>query len=105
MNDREAVEQLTRLGLTEYQSKVFVALAALGPSGVTDINRLSKVPRTKIYETLEELIAKGVIEFQPGRPMVYRAMQPSLLIKRMTDDYLESAKKAETLLQERYESI
>ena len=105
MNEREVVEQLTRMGLTEYQSKVYAALTALGPSGVTDITRLSKVPRTKIYQTLDELVTKGVVEFQPGRPIVYRAIKPSLLIKRMTEDYLDTAKRAGTLLEEDYESI
>ncbi|MDA4111992.1 MAG: hypothetical protein OK439_05595 [Thaumarchaeota archaeon] len=105
MNERGIVEELTRMGLTEYQSKVYSTLAALGPSGVSDITKLSKVPRTKIYETLDELVTKGVVEFQPGRPIVYRALKPSLLIKRMTEDYLDSAKKAETLLEEHYESI
>ncbi|MFI5421321.1 MAG: TrmB family transcriptional regulator [Nitrososphaerales archaeon] len=105
MNEREAVQQLTQMGMTEYQSKVYTALAALGPSGVSDITKLAKVPRTKIYETLDELVTKGVVEFQPGRPIVYRAIKPSLLIKRMTEDYLDSAKKAETMLEENYESI
>lgn len=105
MIERETVEQLTRMGLTEYQSKVYSALVSLGPSGVTDINRVSKVPRTKIYQVLEELILRGAIEFQPGRPIVYRAIRPSVLIKRMRDDYFDSTRKAETLLEEHYQTI
>ena len=101
----EAAEELSKLGLTEYQSKVYSALASLGPSGVTEINRLSTVPRTKVYETLQELVSKGMVEFQPGRPAVYRAVRPSVLIKRLTEDYMDTARNAERLLEGRYESV
>ncbi|HXQ91853.1 MAG TPA: helix-turn-helix domain-containing protein [Nitrososphaerales archaeon] len=105
MNEDDPVKELIRLGLSEYQSKVYSSLAALGPSGASEINRMSHVPRTKIYETLEELIAKGIVEFQPGRPIVYRAIKPELVIKAMTEEYLDSAKKAEKMLEERYEQV
>jgi sugar-specific transcriptional regulator TrmB len=101
----EAAEELVKLGLTEYLSKVYSSLASLGPSGVTEINRLSGVPRTKVYETLEQLVSKGMVEFQPGRPAVYRAVRPAVLIKRLTEDYLNSAQNAERLLEGRYESV
>ena len=93
------------MGLTEYQSKAYSALVSLGPSGVTDINRVSKVPRTKIYQVLDELISQGAIEFQPGRPIVYRAIRPSLFIKRMRDEYFDTSRKAESLLEDHYQTI
>lgn len=101
----DASEELVRLGLTEYQSKVYSALTSLGPSGVTEINRFSEVPRTKVYETLQELISKGCVEFQPGRPAIYRAVRPVILIKSLTDDYLSTAQRAERLLEGQYESV
>ena len=106
MNEvKEIAEELTKLGLTEYQAKVYYALVSLGPSGVSEINHLSNVPRTKIYETLEELITQGVVEFQPGRPLIYRAVRPAILIKRLSDDFLNNARKAEASLESRFESI
>lgn len=63
------------------------------------------MPRTKIYQVLDELISQGAIEFQPGRPVVYRAVRPSLLIKRMRDEYFDSARKAESLLEEHYQTV
>lgn len=101
----EAAEELARLGLTEYQSKVYSALTSLGPSGVSEINRFSGVPRTKVYETLQELISKGMAEFQPGRPAVYRSVRPNVLIRALTEDYMSTAKRAEKLLEGQYESV
>ncbi|MGI0090540.1 MAG: TrmB family transcriptional regulator [Nitrososphaerales archaeon] len=100
-----AVEELVKLGLTEYQSRVYCALTSLGPSGVTEINRLSGVPRTKVYETLQELITKGMVEFQAGRPALYRSIRPVVLTKALTESYLQTAQRAERLLEGRYESV
>jgi len=101
----KGAEELSRLGLGEYQSKVYSALASLGPSGVTEIHRLSGVPRTKVYETLQELVSKGMVEFQPGRPAVYKAVRPAVLIKMLTEDYLNTAERARRLLEGRYDSV
>ena len=101
----EATQELAKLGLTEYQSKVYSALTSLGPSGATEINRFSGVPRTKVYETLQELISRGCVEFQPGRPALYRSVRPMILIKMLTEGYMSSAQKAERLLEGQYETV
>ena len=52
------LQLLRKLGLTEYESKVYLALATLGPSTVRDVVRESKVPRNKAYEALDNLVKK-----------------------------------------------
>ncbi len=98
----EQLEQLTqaftKLGLSLYQAKIYAALASLGPSGVSEIQRTSGVPRTKIYEILEQLLEMGAVEFQSGRPMIYNALSPSVLVDRMRNSYLTAADEATRLL-------
>jgi sugar-specific transcriptional regulator TrmB len=100
----EQQEQLTqafcKLGLSLYQAKVYSALSSLGPSGVTEIQHTSGVPRTKIYEILEQLLAMGAVEFQSGRPFLYNALSPSVLVDRMRNSYLSAADDATRLLAE-----
>jgi sugar-specific transcriptional regulator TrmB len=97
-------EQLTqafcKLGLSLYQAKVYSALSTLGPSGVADIQKLSGVPRTKIYEVLEQLLDMGAAEFQSGRPVFYNAISPSIVVDRMRNSYLAAADDANRLLAE-----
>ncbi len=100
----EQQEQLThalcKLGLSLYQAKVYSAIASLGPSGVAEIQRASGVPRTKIYEILEQLLAMGAVEFQSGRPVIYNALSPTVLVDRMRASYLSAADDATRLLAE-----
>lgn len=100
----EQQEQLTqalcKLGLSLYQAKVYSALASLGPASVADIQKTSGVPRTKIYEVLEQLLDMGAVEFQSGRPVFYNALPPSLVVDRMRNSYLAAADDATRLIAE-----
>jgi sugar-specific transcriptional regulator TrmB len=100
----EQQEQLTqalcKLGLSLYQAKVYSALASLGPSGVSDIQKASGVPRTKIYEILDQLLNMGAVEFQSGRPVFYNALSPSIVVDRMRNSYLSAVDDATRLLAE-----
>jgi sugar-specific transcriptional regulator TrmB len=93
------VELLVELGLSEYQARVYYSLVMLGTSGVSEIHRHSGVPRTKIYETLQEIVQRGFAEFQAGRPTLYRAINPEALVKRVSEDYLSSAREVGSLLE------
>ncbi|MCW4023805.1 MAG: hypothetical protein NWF01_02075 [Candidatus Bathyarchaeota archaeon] len=94
------IHALCKLGMSNYQAKVYSALASLGPSSVTEIQRTSTVPRTKIYEILEQLIAMGAVEFQSGRPVIYNALSPNILVDRMRNSYLNAADDANRILAE-----
>ena len=96
----QLAQALTKLGLSLYQAKIYSALAALGPSGVADIQKLSGVPRTKIYEVLDQLLDMGAVEFQSGRPVFYNAISPSIVVDRMRNSYLAAADDATRLFAE-----
>ena len=49
------------LGLTPNQTKAYLALINRGPLKASNISKISKVPRGKIYETLTQLEKKGLI--------------------------------------------
>jgi len=77
---------------------------ALGPSGATDVHRYSGIPRNKVYESLEKLAGRGIIEVQPGRPMLYRASAAKMVIDSLTESYGREAKEALEALEERQET-
>ncbi len=97
------VGQLVKLGFTEYQAKVYSALVSLGVGGVSEIHRRSRVPRTKVYEALEDLIRQGAVELQAGRPALYRAVHPKSLMARLVEDYADSANEASKTLERDYQ--
>jgi len=75
MNLRELQDILSRLGLTEYESKTLTSLLKLNEAKAPDISREAQVPKTRVYDVLDKLVEKDlVIEIQ-GRPKRYRARE------------------------------
>jgi len=103
MSTISTIDYLTRLGLNKNEAKVFDALISLGPVGAFDIHKYSDVPRNKTYESLENLAKRGMIEVQPGRPSLYRAIRPRLVVDTLIEDYEKAGKQVLTLLESRHE--
>lgn len=54
---------LNKLGLTDSEAKVYLALLKNGSASGYEASKISAVPRSKIYNILESLITKGFILF------------------------------------------
>lgn len=57
------IESLEKFGLTEKESKVYLASLELGDSTASDISIKSNLPRTLVYDILERLIERGLISY------------------------------------------
>ena len=86
----QAVENLARLGLREYEAKIYVALVGLGEANVRSIHEVSGVPRPRVYDVLNALDARGFIEIRQGSPLMYRAVRPDIVVSFLKKD-LDSA--------------
>lgn len=97
MEEYQLIQELTELGLTERESKVYIALAQLGSGGVSDILKIASVPKSKIYEILQKLIDKGVcLESNSDYKKVYQAVNPAQALQgllRRREDELSLLKK------------
>ncbi len=80
-------ESLERLGLNGNESKVLEALFSEGPLGASDIHRHSGVPRNKVYEILDGMSVKGLVEVQPGRPILFKASDPRYIVENLVENY------------------
>lgn len=87
------VELAERLGLTNYEARVYVALLMYGPLTGTELAEKSEVPQPRIYDVARSLMSKGLIMVQHGRPKKFLAVNPSVSLKR----YLQT--RYETQLQ------
>ncbi|WP_267641183.1 TrmB family transcriptional regulator [Haloarchaeobius amylolyticus] len=63
-----SVSILSRLGLTEYSARTYVALLRLGSATAREVSEISEVPRTKVYEEMERLRDRGLVDVQNGKP-------------------------------------
>ena len=54
---------LLKIGLTEGEAKVYIALTELGSSTVGPIVKKAKVAYSNVYDILNRLIEKGIVSF------------------------------------------
>ena len=71
---------LKSLLFTEYEAKAYVALLKNSPATGYAVAKNSGVPRSKIYEVLNNMIQRGDVLVSPGNPPFYRAIPPKSLI-------------------------
>ena len=63
------------LGLTPYQARLVVALQQAGSANCLDLAKLAGIPRTSVYQVLDELDAKGLASRLPGNgPAVWSSV-------------------------------
>ena len=95
-NHQRAVELLQQLGLKEYEAKCFVALSRLPKGTAKEISEISEVPRTRVYDAVRILEAKGLVEVQHSNPQQFRAVVIEEAAKTLRHEY-ES--RTETLVE------
>src|SRR3989344_4980388 len=83
------LEQLKNIGLSENETKVYLAMLELGPSAVMDIARKAEVNRPTAYVQIETLKKRGLVSTQTkGKKQLYIAESPEHL-ESMLDNQLQ----------------
>lgn len=76
----ELLHELTTIGLTPAEAKIYETVLRLGTCSVKGIAKESGFHRTNIYDVLEQLKEKGFItDHKEGKAMRYRAADPQNL--------------------------
>jgi len=74
---QDARRVLRELGLTDYETRAYLALLERGVLTASQVSENAEVPYSKVYETLTSLERKGWIETEKGRPGRYYPKAPS----------------------------
>jgi sugar-specific transcriptional regulator TrmB len=97
---------LSQAGLTDGESRAYLALLELGPSTTGPIVDRSGVSRSIIYQILERLTQKGLVShIVKGRTMHFQAADPSRIKDYLEDEerkFSENRKNVEALLPKLY---
>ncbi len=79
---------LKEIGLTDNEINIYLALLQIGSSTATPIARKSKVHRSRVYESLNRLIEKGLVSYKiKSNRKYFEAQNPETII-----DLLEEKK-------------
>jgi len=85
---RDLIDELTQIGFTEYDARVYLALLREHPATGYQISKESGVPRSMAYESLARLDGRGaVLKSASGKITHYRPLPPDVLLARLQDEH------------------
>jgi sugar-specific transcriptional regulator TrmB len=86
--DETAIESLRELGLSLYESRVYLGLLAYGTQNGNELSRTSNVPSSKVYGALDKLVARGIVnQIVRRNGAEYFAIAPEKLVERFRSQY------------------
>lgn len=90
----DLINDLRKMNFTESEAKVYTTLLRYGSSTGYEISKYSGVARSKIYNHIENLLARGVLEASnDGKTSYYKAISPEELVqltRKSVNDTLKS---------------
>ena len=93
-----AISKLTRLGLTGYEAKAYIALLKENPATAYEIAKISGIPTSKIYEVINKLISKEMVQSIHGeRSKMFIPVSPEEFVtgfRRSMNDNLREVEEA-----------
>ena len=82
---------LNRVGLNEYERKVYLHLVKHGTLGAVELAKKSGVPFGRIYDVLYQLESKGFVKVVIGKPKKFAPIEPKVAldsaIKKLKETY------------------
>ena len=70
---------LTDLGMSEREARVYLALLSKRTGAAADLQKISGVPQSKIYEIIGSLVRRGFCtERKAGRKRTFEVIDPSV---------------------------
>jgi len=97
----ETKRLLKELGLSNYETEAYLKVVELGVAEAGEICKKTKIPFGRVYQELNSLASKGLIEVQNTRPKRYTARKPRLAFKTLLQ---QKRANMETQLQKTIEA-
>jgi len=95
-----AIEQLDEFGLSTYAARTFVALVSLGTGTAKDVSQVSEVPRTRVYDAIDELHGQGLVDIQQTSPKEFWAISPGTTARKFEREMDYRTSTLQTALDE-----
>lgn len=87
---KKQFQKFIDFGLTERETKVYMMLLTKKCFTTSELQNSVDITRTKIYEILQKMIARGICtERSVGKTKYYEAVEPKIAFQRVFDKYKE----------------
>lgn len=102
---QEVYAALKEFGLTDYETRAFIALITSGATSAKDLSDRTHIPYSRVYDVLVNLENLGWVKVISGRPMQYKAERPAFVAKLAKKQMDEKYQRIEHALIEKLEPL
>ncbi len=93
-----AVELFQQLGFSKYEAHSYVSLLRLGSGTARELSEISEVPRTRIYDAIESLQQRGLVDVKHASPKVFQPVSRETALDHFRREYEAIFTQLETQL-------
>ncbi|MCT4585293.1 MAG: TrmB family transcriptional regulator [Peptostreptococcaceae bacterium] len=86
------IEAMMELGLNKYESKAYINLLKNPNITAYELGNLSGIPQAKIYETMNKLLEKNLVNIISNNPKKYICVEYEDFLERKENDYKNNIK-------------
>lgn len=80
------MDELSKIGLTEYEKKVYETLLRYDSATAVRVAERSGVPKPKVYDTLRQLERRRLVAMVEKKPMIFQAIEPEIGINALIEE-------------------
>jgi len=84
----DAIDQLEALGLSAYAARTFVGLVQLGTGTAKSVSQTVDVPRTRVYDAVEELADRGLVSVEETTPKRFSSVPAETACEVFEQEYM-----------------
>ena len=89
VNDKTLVESFKAIGFNEYGAKAYIYLHRHNrPLTAYELGKIASVPRSKIYEVMDQLLEKQIVVQTNSKPKKYMASGYEAVLSKLRSDYM-----------------
>lgn len=90
--------ELREFGLTQYEARTLIALLRLQEATAKDIARIAEVPRTRVYDAVENLHEMGFVDVQYASPQKFTVVSRDAIITQLRHSYENTIDNVEEMI-------
>lgn len=101
MNEEKIINKIMEFGINKYEAMAYLCLLKNPDITAYEISKLSSVPQAKIYETMNRLLDKNLVNVIGDNPTKYIAME----LEGFLDNYKNNVEESVDFLKENLKNL
>ena len=92
MLDENIIKYLEKMNFTKLESQIYLTLLDNGEMSAYQIAKKIEISRSSIYNALNHMYEKGIVNLIPDSASIYIAENPEVLFTKLSDEYKNNSK-------------